>query len=141
MCISITSFEHHSEHNFEQTTINNFAHYFDQSIRKLSSRSSSRNAVLEQLETLTCHPGAAGQVEMSSWSSRTDRNVVPAEQQDRSKCRPRAIGQVEMSSRSSRTGRKVVPEPDDRSNCCLRAARQVPAWGCSFLRLRNHFLF
>ena len=36
MCISITSFEHYFEHNFDQTTTNHFEHNFDQSSRKQS---------------------------------------------------------------------------------------------------------
>ena len=83
---------------------------------------------------------AAGQVERSSRSSRTIRNVVP-EDQDRSKCRVGAAGQVEMTSWSSRTGRNVVweqqdpeaawtgrnvvPEQQDRSKCRPGAAGQV----------------
>ena len=73
-----------------------------------------RDVVREQQDRSKCRPGAAGQVEMSSWSRRTRRNVVP-ERQDRSKCRPGAAGQVEMSPRSSKTGRNVVRGQQDRS--------------------------
>ena len=104
----------------------------------------SRNAVREQQDKSKCRPGAAGQaelasgssrkgrecrlgagkVEMSSRSSRVRRNVVPG-QQDMSKCRPRAAGYVDMSSRSSRTCRNVFPEQQDTSKRRRKVARRL----------------
>ena len=63
-------------------------------LRRRGPNGSSRNDVLEQLEQLDkskCRPGAAGHVEMLSWSSWASRNVV-LEQQDTSKCRAGAAG-------------------------------------------------
>ena len=54
-----------------------------------------------------------GKVEMSSWSSLTNVNIVLG-QLDTSKCRPEAAGQVEMLSWSSWAGRNVVLEQLDR---------------------------
>ena len=63
-------------------------------------RRDGRNVVLEQLDTWECRPGAAGRVEMSSWSRWTSRNVV-MEQLGKSKCRHGEAGQVEVSSWST----------------------------------------
>ena len=60
-----------------------------------SSRT-DRNVFLEQQDKSKCCPGAAGYVEMSSWSSSTGRAGVLG-QQDTSKCRPGAAGQVGTS--------------------------------------------
>ena len=75
-----------------------------------------------------CRPGAAGQVEMSSRSSRTGRNDVPM-QQDKSKCRPGAAGQVEMSSGSSRTG----PESRQIRRKLDRSPTGIPKPDCKFI--------
>ena len=83
-----------------------------------------RGVVWEQQDRSKCRPGAAGQVEMSSWSRRTRRNVVP-ERQDRSKCRPGAGRNVVREQQDRARGRNVVLEQQGRSKCRPGAAGQV----------------
>ena len=65
--------------------------------------------------------GAAGQVEMSYWSSWTNENVV-LERMDKPKFRPGTAGQVKMLSWSSWMSRNVVQEQLDRLKCRPGAA-------------------